>query len=123
MSKYRIQRYQVPAAQTLITIAADDDEIVSSTFELNGILKGFEIDPPDLDDTDTFTITLKNAQGGTVFTKASIPEIAPIGIYTDANNRPIEVPLHGNYTLTITASSAQAANRQFDVEILVDRRV
>lgn len=119
MSKYNIQRFTVPG--TVIVVATDADQIITSAFSLNGLLRGLLITSPDLDDTDTFTVTLKDADGYTVFTRGSLAESTLLGIFTDSNDFPLETPLSGNHTLTITTSGDQAANRTFAVKLLVDR--
>lgn len=120
MGKYQVQRFTVPG--TIIDQSEDADQIITSAFAVNGILKGILITSPDLDDTDTFTITLKDAGGYTIFTRGTLAEGTLLGIFTDANNFPLELPLSGNHTITITTSGDQAADRTFVVILLIKRR-
>lgn len=119
MGKYNIQSFTVPG--TVIDQSADADQIITSAFELNGLLRGILITSPDLDDTDTFSITIKDADGYTIFTRASLAESTLHNIFTDTNNHPLQLPLTGNHTVTITASGDQAADRTFVVKLLVER--
>jgi hypothetical protein len=118
-NKYTIQRFTVPG--TVIDQSEDADEIVTDEFQLNGLLKGLLITSPDLDDTDTFTISLKDADGYTIFTRGTLAEGTVFNIYTDTNDHPLEIPLSGSHTITITASGDQAADRTFVVKLLVQR--
>lgn len=118
MSKFGIQRFKTTLT---IVIATDADEIVSEAFPLNGKLKGIIPTAPDLDSTDTYTITIKDADGNTIYTKATLAESVASPQFVDANNHPLQLPLAGNHTITIKTSSDQDANRIFTVVLLIER--
>lgn len=118
MSRYQIQRYKTTLT---LDFSEDDNEIVSGNIPLNGILKGIIPTAPDLDGTQTYTITIKDADGNVVYTKASLTENQASPQFVDANNRPLELPLSGNHTITITTSGAQTADRIFTVVLLINR--
>ena len=112
----RIQRFS--ATYTIASAAA---EVVSGAISLNGLLNGILINSPNLDDTDTFTVTFKDADGNVLFTRATLAESVRHAITTDSNDHPLRIPLAGNHTVTITASGNQAADRDFDVVLLIAR--
>jgi hypothetical protein len=121
--KYGIQRF---TTSLVIDVSDDADLIVSDALPegdrvLNGIIKGILVTAPDLDDTDTYTITIKDADGYTLFTKASLAEGVKTQVYVDANNHPLQIPVAGKITIEILASGDQAADRTFSVALLVQR--
>lgn len=119
MGKFNIQRFLVPG--TTIVVATDADEILTSAFELNGLLRGILVQAPDLDDTDTFTIKVEDADGYVLFSEATLAESAKHALMVDANDMALAVPLSGSLKVRITASGDQAANRAFTVRLLVDK--
>lgn len=119
MGKYNIQKFTVPG--TVIAIETDADEILTAAFELNGLLRGILVQAPDLDDTDTFTIKVEDADGYVLFSQATLAESTKHALMVDANNMALAVPLSGSLKVRITASGDQVANRTFAVRLLVDR--
>ena len=118
MTKYKIQRYS-----TTLTIPAEGTSIVSSAIGLNGKLKGILLDVPALVGTTTITITIKDVGSYTIFTKASIAENAKTTTFIDTNNFPLELPLSGNHTITLTATNAQTgASADIGVVLLIERK-
>ncbi len=117
MSKYSIQRYS-----TSLVIPADDTTIDSAAIPLNGRLVGIMADVPALVGTTTLTLTVKDADGYTIYTKSSIPEGAKFAAFVDANNQPLKLPLSGSFVITATASNTQtAAAATIPVVLLIDR--
>jgi hypothetical protein len=118
MSKYPIQRI---SSTVLIDVSEDADLGTTTEVAANGLLSGILVLASDLDDTDTYTLTLKDQDGYTVFTRASLAESVRTAIYVDTNNHPLRLPLTGTYTIEVLASGDQAADRAFSVTLLVDR--
>lgn len=118
MSKYNLQRY----TKTLtLAYATNATTISASTGDLNGLLAGVEINAPDLDSTNTYTVTLTDADSFTIFTRATLAENTKTAIFTDANNHPLRLPLSGTHTITVVTSGAQTGDRTFTVNLLIDR--
>lgn len=103
MSKFSIQRF----TQTVTILAEGTTETDTSTRELNGLIRGIGAVVPSLVGTTTLTLTLKDASGITLWTKSSIAEGAAFGEYIDANNFPLQIPVSGFVSITVTASNAQ----------------
>jgi hypothetical protein len=120
MSKYNIQRF---ATSLVIDTGEDADQIISDAIPLNGLLRGILVTSPDLDDTDTFSITIKDAGGYTIYTNASLAESTLHALFEDPDltDAILARPLSGNHTITITASGDQAADRTFAVILLIER--
>lgn len=123
MSKYNLQRYKT---SLVLDFAADDNEITASAI-LNGLLRGVILTVPDLDSSDTTTINIKDADGNVLYTKGTLAESTTHKLYdmvaSDASTIiPMAVPLAGpSITIDIVTSGAQTANRTFGVILLVDR--
>jgi len=111
MSYNRIKKYAVP-----VTIASSGTTKTSGVVPINGLLRGIVVDAPDLDDSDTYTVTLIDEEGATIQTFATLAENSVVAKYIDANNNYFNQPLH-NPQVTITASGAQAAARDFVINI------
>lgn len=103
MGKYNIQRYKksvvVADGQTVGTI---------DTANLNGLIRGIIANVPQLTGTTTITLTVTDEDGQTVFTKSAIAENAKSSYYIDANNFPLQIPVCGVLTLTVTQTNAQS---------------
>lgn len=119
MSDFSVQR---KALSLVLAFATDNDSIDSSAIALNGHLAGVIINAPVLESTHTFTVTVKDADGYTIFNRAGLAQSSQHGLFVDSNNHPLHLPLSGNHTVTITTSGAQTANRTFPVVLLVDNR-
>jgi hypothetical protein len=115
MAAYSVQRYNTP-----ITVLNGGTTASVST-NLNGLLRGVQVNAPDLDSTNTYTVTITDQDGYTTYTKASIAENSRYTAFIDANNQPLQLPLTGTYGVAITTSGAQAAGRAFSVTLLVQR--
>ena len=118
MGKYNIQRY----SQT-VTIAAEGTTANANTTKaLYGKLVGIKSVVPALVGTTTLTITIKDENGVTIYTKSGIAEGAGFGAYIDANNFPLMIPIDGILNITVTASNAQTgAAAPIPVTLLIDR--
>lgn len=112
---YSIQRYKTP-----ITVANGGTTASVST-AFNGLLRGIQVNAPDLDSTNTYTLALTDQDGYTTYSKASIAENSRYTAFVDANNQPLQLPLSGTYSVAITTSGTQTADRAFSVTFLVDR--
>ncbi len=118
MARNRIQRF----IETLVLdFGADDNQIISGNISVNGLLHGITLVVPNLEDTNTVTITLKDADGTVLFTLAAIAESATKVILVDANNHPLRIPLSGVHTVELLTSAAQTANRTFELVLLIAR--
>jgi hypothetical protein len=98
-----------------LTLAYETDaDTIIGTVEINGIFRGASITVPNMDYSNgTVTATITNAEGGTVWSKASIAEGATTSVFIDSNNYYFQQPLYGTQTLTITANTGQTADREF----------
>jgi hypothetical protein len=117
MGKYNIQRY------TKNVVVADGQTVgTADTVALNGIIVGILANVPQLTGTTTITLAITDADGFTVFSKASIAENAKTPSFVDANNHPIRLPVAGVLTLTVTQTNAQSgALSTIPVTLLIDR--
>jgi hypothetical protein len=113
----RIKR--IPVTLPLV-FATDDNEITVSVGDLNGKLLGIIPVIPDLTSTHSVTVTIFDAGGYKIYEKAGIAESTSVGLFVDANNHPLQLPLSGAHTVKITTSGAQDANRTFTVYLLVE---
>lgn len=118
MSGYSIKRI---TSSILVDVSEDNDLGTATDIQANGRLAGILVNAPDLDSTNTYTVTVKDQEGYTVFTRASLVENARTTIYVDTNNHPLRLPLNGEYTIEVLTSGAQTADRTFSVTLLVDR--
>lgn len=117
MGKFNVQRFK----QT-VTILDESASGEITNQNLNGFLRGVGLDVPQLDGTTTVTIDILDADGITVYTKASIAENAKTFIGLDAQNNPLNVPLSGLHTIRITASSTQTSgDKAIPVVLLIER--
>lgn len=101
---------------------ANGQTIGNSTAQaLNGRLVGITSSVPDLDGAVTLTLTVLDAEGVTVFTKAAIAKNAVYSQFIDANNHPLKLPLSGNHTVRATASGVQSGdNDTVPVTLLIE---
>lgn len=100
--KYPIKRH----SQTF-TIPDEGTDITANTSKaLNGTLVGILLDVPALDGTTTLTITVKDADGYTLFSKASIAEGAKTSLILDGSLA-MNIPISGILSVTLLASNAQ----------------
>ncbi len=116
MSKYQIQRYK-----TTLTIPDGGNTIDSAAVGLNGLLKGIIPVVPALTSAGTLTVTIKDKDGYTVFSKSSIASSTSTGLFVDSNNQPYELPLSGDHTITVTASGNQTGAKNISVVLLIQR--
>lgn len=118
MARNRIQRFTTTLT---LDFAADDNQIISGALSFNGLLHGILLNTPNLDNTDTTTITIKDADGNTMFSRASLVESTKHVITEDSNNHPLRIPLAGAHTIQLDTSGAQAADKDFDIVLLIAR--
>lgn len=113
MSSFRrnIQRIK----KTLVLdFAADDNQIISDAFDLNGILRRVVFVVPELDSTNTADVTLKDVDGYTVYSDTAVAE-------NSTANETADLAVSGSHTLTVDTSGAQTADRTFTVVLYVER--
>ena len=108
--------------KTLSITIAETEAVATATTDVNGRLRAVLVDAADLDDTDTYTVAITSPEGFTVFTQGSLVKDAKSQIFADANDFPLDLPLEGESTVTITASGAQSVESAFIVYLLVDQK-
>lgn len=117
MGKFTIQRY------TKNVVVADTQTVgTANTASLNGKIRGIVANVPQLTGVTTITLAITDQDGATVYSKAAIAENAVTGFYIDANNYPLQIPVAGVLTLTVTQTNAQSGSAATTVvTLLVDR--
>jgi hypothetical protein len=115
VSKFGIQRYK-----TSLTILSGTTNIVSSALPLNGLLRGISVSAPTMTGA-SYTVTIKDADGFTVYNKAALTPNALTSAFIDANNQPLQLPLSGSHTITLLSAGSEAVDRAFSVTLLIDR--
>lgn len=116
MSKFNIGRYK-----TSLTILATGTTITGAAVQFNGLLRGIITIAPALSSTNTYTVTIKDADGYVIYNKAALVANTTTPAFIDAANQPLQLPLSGAHTITITSSGTEGADRIFSVVLLVDR--
>lgn len=101
--------YRMKKKTTVVTIAADGTTANVDSEALNGRIVGVLVDCPALVGTTTLTVTVKDADGFTLFTKASIAEGAKTNLYVDATPAALNIPVAGIVNITCLASNVQTA--------------
>lgn len=115
--RYNFQRYSKD-----VTVADGQTVGTATTDNLNGKLAGILLNVPQLTGTTTITFEILDADGFTIFSRASIAENGKTSIFTDSNNHPLRLPLAGIYTLRVTQTNAQSgAAAVTTAKLLVDR--
>jgi hypothetical protein len=116
MSKYRIQKYK----KTLTLLFATNSTVITETnVDLNGFLTATTVKTAAaVDSSATTAVKLTDADGVDVFSRTGLAvNTNAQALLADATR----VPLNGLYTITVTFSAAQTANRATDVTLLIDR--
>lgn len=108
-------------ATTMLIDQSVEDSIATGTLDVNGTLKGLVIVAPDMTGA-TYTFEITDEHGATVFTRASIAKNATTTIWSDkyggnAEYSPLDTPLMGPLTLTLTSVGNEVADRSFSVYI------
>lgn len=98
----------------VLDFSEDDNQIISSAFDLNGILRRVVFVVPELTSTHTASVTLKDVDGNTVYTDTGVAE-------SSSANEVAEAAISGQHTLTVDTSGAQDADRTFTVILYVER--
>jgi hypothetical protein len=116
MSKFRIRRYK----KTLVLLFAGNSTVISATtIDLNGTLLALNVKTAAaVDSSATTSVSLTDLDGVVIYTKSGL---AANGNTQTLLTNDARVPLSGTYTLTVTFSAAQTANRSTDVTLLMDR--
>lgn len=116
MAKFRIQKFK----QTITLDFAGNSTVITATgVPLNGILTATTIKTAATVDTSATTaVKLTDSDNVDVFSRT--------GLAVNTNTQALladatRVPLSGLYTITVTFSAAQTANRATDVTLLIDR--
>ena len=111
--------YPVRRITTPLTIASSGTTITSSAFQINGILRGICVNAPALTSSNTYTVSIIDDNGYTVFSKASLTANAKTSIFVDTNNNYLQFPVSGRaYTITVTSSGTEGSARVFSVDLL-----
>lgn len=113
--------YNIQRISKTITVLNAGTTASATNVPLNGLLRGIQVNAPDLDSTNTYKLDITDQDGYTTYTKASIAENSRYTAFVDANNQPLQLPLSGTYTVAITTSGTQTADRAFSVTLLVQR--
>jgi hypothetical protein len=115
---YNIQKY----TKTLTLLYQSDDNLIEDALHyFNGIVRGIVLVVPNLEGSDTASISLIDDAGVVVYTKTGLAESTTHQLYTYDANNVLQFPLSGNYKISIGTSGAQTANRAFTVALLVER--
>lgn len=117
MGRYNIKRY---SASLVLAYQSNATTVVGDGVDFNGLLVGVVVIVPNLDSTNTATITIKDQDGTTVYSKASLARSTTTTAFVDANNYPLQIPLSDSHTITITTSGSQTADRTFGVRLLIN---
>lgn len=113
--------YRIKKKRIVVTIAAEGTTANVDSESINGRIVGVLVDCPALVGTTTLTVTIKDADGFTLFTKASIAEGAKTNIYVDAVPAALNIPVAGPVNVTCLASNAQTgAAAIIPVTLMVD---
>lgn len=116
---YNIQRY-VPTTDLAIVVGQTAGSI--TTPYLNGKIVGIMANVPNVSGSSTVTIAITDADGYTVYSKATIAENAKFSAFIDANNQPLQLPVAGALTITVTSTTQQAtADSAVPMVLLIDR--
>lgn len=116
MSKFQIRKFK----KTITLLFATNSTVITQTItDLNGILLAVSVKTPStVDSAATVAVSLTDADGIAVYSKTGIAAAGNTQTLLTNDQR---VPLSGAYTLTVTFSAAQTANRATDVSLLVNR--
>lgn len=93
--------------------------VITAAVEPNGVLLAINVKTPAaVDSSATVAVKLTDVDGVDVYSKT--------GLAANGNTQTLltndqRVPLSGLYTVTVTFSAAQTANRSTDVTLVVDR--
>jgi|SRR3989304_1385742 len=107
------------AVKVLIDVSGDDtvgSATVSTDF---GTLRGIVATAPNTVGT-TFTLGITDKNGGTVFSRASIPENDTTSIWSDkyggaSEYSPLNNPMLGPIIITVTSSGTEVADQTYTV--------
>jgi hypothetical protein len=98
--------YAVP-----ITIADETTAKTSDEININGIFRGFACTAGAMDGSDTYTFELKDRNSVSIYSKAALAESVTSSAFSDTYGvteaTPINIPMVGPVTVTITASAQQ----------------
>lgn len=92
MSKFKIQRYN-----KTITVPLGANTIKSTPLNpVNGILKGLTVRPPASITGSSYAIKVLDYAGQVMFSKSTLAAGSTAGIFTDANDMYINIPIANN---------------------------
>lgn len=118
------QRSKIQTVSGTVVIANGGTTANSTDFPayVNGLVRAIYINAPDLTSSDTYTFALVGSKTGqTLYSKASLVKNTQTNILIDANNYPLQIPIDGACTVTITSSGAEGAARTFSFSLSVDK--
>ena len=107
----KLKTYTVP-----LTIAKAGTSISATGVPVSGYLKGIAVTAGAMDGSDTYTVSITDKHGITVFSRASLAESSTSTIWADKYNELgttkvegelLSTPMAGPVTVTVTASAAQ----------------
>jgi hypothetical protein len=82
---------------------------VAPTAKFNGIFRGIKIKTPAvIDNSGTLAVTVKDADGDTLYTKSAIAQNTTNTEFQDSNHIQHSEPLTGTYTINPLFSATQA---------------
>ena len=103
----KLNSYTVP-----LTIVDESTAISATGVPVTGFLRGLAVTAGALDSSDTYTVTITDQNGVTVFTRGSLAESSTTAIWADKYGgtneyTPLCIPMAGPVTVTITADEEQ----------------
>lgn len=117
------QRSKIQTVSGTVVIANGGTTANSADFPgfVNGLVRGIYINAPTITGA-TYTFAVTGPQTGqTLYSKASLTPNAKTNILIDANNYPLQIPVDGACTVTVTSAGTEGAARTFSFSLLVDK--